>query len=54
MTDDGCGFVVKQEKIGGMGLRIMKYRAGMIGATLEIRRANGKGMRVACLFKSDL
>jgi len=54
VTDDGCGFVAKQEKTGGMGLRIMKYRAGMIGATLEIRRANGKGMRVACLFKSDL
>jgi len=26
----------------------------MIGATLEIRRANGRGMLVACTFKSDL
>jgi DNA-binding CsgD family transcriptional regulator len=38
VTDDGCGLVAKPEKTSGMGLRIMKYRAGMIGATLEIRR----------------
>jgi len=54
VADDGRGFVVKPEQTSGMGLRIMKYRAGMIGATLEIRRANGRGMLVACLFKSDL
>ena len=54
VIDDGRGFVVKPEQTSGMGLRIMKYRAGMIGATLEIRRANGRGMLVACLFKSDL
>jgi len=54
VTDDGRGFVVKPEQTSGMGLRIMKYRAGMIGATLEIRRANGRGMLVACIFKSDL
>ena len=54
VTDDGRGFVVKPEQTSGMGLRIMKYRAGMIGATLEIRRANGRGMLVACMFKSDL
>src|SRR2546421_1866299 len=54
VTDDGRGFVVKPEQTSGMGLRIMKYRAGMIGATLEIRRANGRGMLVACMFNSDL
>jgi len=54
VTDDGRGFVVKPEQTSGMGLRIMKYRAAMIGATLEIRRANGRGMLVACMFKSDL
>jgi len=54
VTDDGRGFVVKPEQTSGMGLRIMKYRAGMIGATLEIRRANGRGMVVACMFKNDL
>jgi signal transduction histidine kinase len=54
VTDDGCGFVAKLEEASGMGLRIMKYRAGMIGASLEIRRANGRGTLVACLFKRDL
>ena len=54
MADDGCGFIAKTGNSRGMGLNIMKYRAGMIGATLEIRRANGRGMLVACMFKSDL
>ena len=53
VTDDGCGFVAKPAKTSGMGLRIMKYRAGIIGSTLEIRRANGRGMLVTCMFKSD-
>jgi two-component system sensor kinase FixL len=54
VTDDGSGLVAKPEKTSGMGLRIMKYRAGMIGATLELRRANGRGMLVTCAFKCDL
>ena len=53
VSDDGCGFVANPEKTSGMGLRIMKYRAGIIGSTLEIRRANGGGTLVSCAFKSD-
>jgi len=54
VTDDGIGFLHKPEQKGGMGLRIMKYRACMIGAELEIRRANGKGALVICTFRADL
>jgi signal transduction histidine kinase len=32
----------------------MKYRAGMIGATLEIRSNEGQGTTVACTFKNEL
>ncbi len=32
----------------GMGLRIMNYRASLIGGSLEIRSTGGKGTRVSC------
>lgn len=31
-----------------MGLRIMRYRAGMIGGALAIQQASGGGTTVAC------
>jgi signal transduction histidine kinase len=37
-----------------MGLRIMKYRAAMIGATLEVHTAVGQGTRVICAFGKHL
>jgi two-component system sensor histidine kinase NreB len=33
---------------GGMGLNVMRYRAGVIGATLTIESAKHKGVRVTC------
>jgi PAS domain S-box-containing protein len=53
VIDDGCGFVAKPKQTRGMGLRIMQYRAGMIGASLEIRPAKGRGILVSCTFKTD-
>jgi hypothetical protein len=49
ISDNGAGF--DPEKIsssGGMGLRIMKFRAGMIGGTLTIERNARGGVRVMC------
>jgi nitrate/nitrite-specific signal transduction histidine kinase len=37
-----------------MGLRIMKYRAAMIGATQEARSASGQGTTVICTFGQPL
>jgi len=54
VTDDGSGFPAELKAAAGMGLRIMKYRAGMVGATLEFRRANGRGTVVSCAFSKDL
>jgi signal transduction histidine kinase len=51
ITDDGTGFPDKLKSKAGMGLQIMRYRAGMIGASLEIQRANGKGTAVVCVLK---
>ncbi len=51
IQDDGIGIPSPLEVLGGMGLRIMKYRAGMIGASLDVRRANGGGTMVNCWLK---
>ena len=36
VTDDGIGFQPSSQPTSGMGLKIMRYRAGMIGAKIEI------------------
>ena len=50
VQDDGCGFSSAGNGPTGMGLRIMHYRASVIGATLALKSAPGAGTRVACLF----
>src|SRR5271156_689922 len=36
ITDDGVGIANPDRPVVGMGLKIMRYRAGMIGAKIEI------------------
>jgi len=48
VEDDGKGFDPLSVQTGGMGLRIMKYRAKMINGNLEVRRRPGGGTVVAC------
>jgi PAS domain S-box-containing protein len=43
ITDDGEGFRVPTSPYTGMGLKIMKYRAGMIGAKFEIAPNEPRG-----------
>ena len=63
VSDDGVGFdrasgrdeeVAKHGSVRlepqGMGLRIMRYRAETIGATLQIRSSPSRGTVVACLL----
>ena len=45
VTDDGAGMPADADT-AGMGLRIMRHRAMMIGGTLEIRPAGGGGTAV--------
>jgi signal transduction histidine kinase len=42
-TDDGCGLPPPAARSGGMGLRIMRYRAKLIRAVLTIGAAKGAG-----------
>jgi signal transduction histidine kinase len=53
ITDDGVGF---SENAGdhGLGLRIMAYRAGMIGAAFQIERLPDSGTRVTVTLPSQI
>jgi signal transduction histidine kinase len=48
VEDDGTGFDPATVGDGGMGLRIMKYRAKMIVGTLDLRTRPGGGTVVSC------
>ncbi|HZD93933.1 MAG TPA: PAS domain S-box protein [Candidatus Sulfotelmatobacter sp.] len=50
ISDDGKGLVMPAANHGGMGLQIMKYRADMIGGTLEIHCIRKKGTTISCRF----
>jgi len=48
--DNGIGFPKRPRATDGMGLRVMKYRSGLIGATLDVASLPGKGVRVNCSY----
>jgi two-component system, LuxR family, sensor kinase FixL len=51
IQDNGVGIASIPTPTSGMGLHIMKYRASMIGGSLEItREPNGTGTIVECSF----
>jgi two-component system, LuxR family, sensor kinase FixL len=49
VQDDGCG-IARQRASTGMGLRIMQYRAELIGGALIVQRRRAGGTEVACTF----
>ena len=54
VADDGVGLPENLGGHEGMGLRIMKYRADMIGAALDVGRNPGGGTTVACSFQQAI
>ena len=48
IRDNGTGFEGDVEEREGSGIRIMQYRATMIGGKLDIVSERGKGTRVTC------
>jgi PAS domain S-box-containing protein len=48
VQDDGVGIQALSEPTNGVGLRIMRYRAGLIGATLDVEPAATGGTVVTC------
>ena len=51
VQDDGRGLPGGQPPRGGLGLRIMQYRARMIGAWLTVGNRDEGGVQVACQLK---
>jgi PAS domain S-box-containing protein len=51
VTDDGKGIDVAAHK-RGVGLQIMRHRARMMGALIEIERARRSGTQIRCLVGS--
>jgi PAS domain S-box-containing protein len=54
ISNDGAPFPSEAKQSQGMGLRIMDYRAGEIGASLQIRGGDGQGTTVMCVFDKNL
>ena len=52
IQDDGSGFETANGNPTGMGIRIMRYRARVIGATLDLKSKPGQGTQVTCIFYS--
>jgi len=50
--DDGIGCAADSAQASGLGLQIMKHRAALIGATLEVRHGGNGGTLVCCLLAS--
>jgi signal transduction histidine kinase len=50
VTDDGSGLAPDARTKNRMGLRIMDYRAGMIGATFDIQNLPSGGARAVCVL----
>lgn len=50
IDDNGAGFSAPSAGGKGMGLRIMQYRAAVIGARLAVQSRGKRGVRVTCLL----
>ena len=54
VRDDGVGFPQPPPKNRGMGMWIMNHRAGMIGASLDVRCPVEGGTVVSCALRGNL
>lgn len=48
IVDNGRGFALPDQGRAGMGLQIMRYRAGLIGADFDIASRSGSGTSIVC------
>jgi signal transduction histidine kinase len=62
VRDDGVGLSAPEPQrvdgagaaAGGMGLRIMRYRASVVGATFQLRSTPGAGTTITCTFQTTM
>jgi len=53
IEDDGRGISSSKGREKGLGLRIMTYRAGLIGGELKVEQAAKGGTRIVCLVPME-
>lgn len=51
VKDDGRGFP-RNRPVNGRGLGILRQRASLIGATLEVQSRAGSGVHISCIMKT--
>ena len=54
VQDNGTGFRLADCERVGMGIGIMRYRAKVIGATVELKSEPGQGTRISCKIRPTL
>ncbi|MHA3775408.1 sensor histidine kinase [Verrucomicrobiota bacterium sgz303538] len=54
IQDNGKGISTPVQMSSGLGLRIMQYRAELLGADMEIRSEKDRGTQVVCRFSGEL
>ena len=54
IDDDGKGFDPDQLEGEGMGIQVMKYRTGILGGMLEIKRTEEEWTRVRCIIPNEI
>jgi PAS domain S-box-containing protein len=54
IQDNGCGFQLPVVGSAGMGIRIMRYRARMIGATLDLKSRPNQGTQINVQFNAQI
>jgi PAS domain S-box-containing protein len=50
IRDNGAGFRQSSDKSGGLGLRIMQHRCGLIDAEFKIESSHTEGTEIKCYF----
>ncbi len=50
VQDDGIGFQAADQNRNGMGIGIMRYRAKVIGAALELQSRPAQGTQITCKY----
>ena len=53
VSDDGKGLPTSREQGQGIGLQVMKHRASVLGAELEVASKPGRGVTVTCTLPSS-
>lgn len=54
VTDNGDGFEIEDGHGNGLGIQIMRHRAGMLGGFMEIERTENEETQVRCVVPNEL